>query len=465
MTDKKQLEDTEHSSSTTDDSSAKEATEQAQPSISSKARKSTPTRKLNKNPNMNSPDKISKTAVFALLLAITAIAGIAGMYYWHDLQQNLLEQRLTQQNQKALLNNQAQVKQLLTQQQQNLVKQLSSKVTQIQLASEDKIKHLENTVARLSQNNPSDWLTHEAEYLIRIAARTMWLERDTKAAIGLLFDADARLKELNDPKFLPARQLIHQDITALKLIPELKTEDIILELMALNKQVESLILAMVYIPESNQAVENFELTENTADWRDNLQKTWGKFLGEFITVSRRTASVEPLMSPQHQQNLRENLSLKIQLAQWAASQEMSSLYQQTLVETELWLNDYFDMQNPINQVFQQSLQALANQNISFVYPENLSSLQAMRAIISNSSTKSTPVNKTIIESQQTEQTNSTPKNTDTQEKDINKTTNEITPETNTDVKTNTESKKIKKNKNETEVGLEAGVKVEVEDII
>lgn len=463
MTDKKQLEDTEHSSSTTDDSSAKEATEQAQPSISSKARKSTPTRKLNKNPNMNSPDKISKTAVFALLLAITAIAGIAGMYYWHDLQQNLLEQRLTQQNQKALLNNQAQVKQLLTQQQQNLVKQLSSKVTQIQLASEDKIKHLENTVARLSQNNPSDWLTHEAEYLIRIAARTMWLERDTKAAIGLLFDADARLKELNDPKFLPARQLIHQDITALKLIPELKTEDIILELMALNKQVESLILAMVYIPESNQAVENFELTENTADWRDNLQKTWGKFLGEFITVSRRTASVEPLMSPQHQQNLRENLSLKIQLAQWAASQEMSSLYQQTLVETELWLNDYFDMQNPINQVFQQSLQALANQNISFVYPENLSSLQAMRAIISNSSTKSTPVNKTIIESQQTEQTNSTPKNTDTQEKDINKTTNEITPETNTDVKTNTESKKIKKNKNETEVGLEAGVKVE--DII
>ena len=463
MTDKKQLEDTEHSSSTTDDSSAKEAIEQAQPSISSKARKSTPTRKLNKNPNMNSPDKISKTAVFALLLAITAIAGIAGMYYWHDLQQNLLEQRLTQQNQKALLNNQAQVKQLLTQQQQNLVKQLSSKVTQIQLASEDKIKHLENTVARLSQNNPSDWLTHEAEYLIRIAARTMWLERDTKAAIGLLFDADARLKELNDPKFLPARQLIHQDITALKLIPELKTEDIILELMALNKQVESLILAMVYIPESNQAVENFELTENTADWRDNLQKTWGKFLGEFITVSRRTASVEPLMSPQHQQNLRENLSLKIQLAQWAASQEMSSLYQQTLVETELWLNDYFDMQNPINQVFQQSLQALANQNISFVYPENLSSLQAMRAIISNSSTKSTPVNKTIIESQQTEQTNSTPKNTDTQEKDINKTTNEITPETNTDVKTNTESKKIKKNKNETEVGLEAGVKVE--DII
>ena len=50
------------------------------------------------------------------------MVGIGGMYYWHTLQQNKIEQRLTQQhkdNQKALLNNQAQVKQLLTQQQHN----------------------------------------------------------------------------------------------------------------------------------------------------------------------------------------------------------------------------------------------------------------------------------------------------------------------------------------------------------
>jgi len=344
--------------------------------------------KTSTRPAMNTvtPDKISKTALFALLLSLFAIAGIGGMYYWYTQQQVVLEQSLIQQNAQALEKNQAQIKQLLSQQQQNVEQQLKQTAVDIQATSAEKIAQLENTITRLSQSNPSDWLTHEAEYLIRIAARTMWLERDTKAAIGLLNDAQARLKELNDPKFLPVRQLIHQDIAALRLMPVLETEDVILKLMALNKQIASLKLAMVYIPEINQTSENFELSESAADWRDNLSKTWQKFLKDFITVSRRTANVEPLMSPQHQQNLRENLSLKIQLTQWAASQENTELYQQTLVEIQLWLTDYYDPKNTFNQEFQNNIKALEKQLTSYNYPSSLDSLQMMRSLITTDKT-------------------------------------------------------------------------------
>jgi len=353
----------------------------SKPSSSSTAKTKQP--KTSKQPDMNiaKSNKISKTALFALLLSFLAIAGIGGMYYWYMQQQVVLEQSLIQQNAQALEKNQAQIKQLLSQQQQNVEQQLKRTAVDIQATSAEKIAQLENTITRLSQSNPSDWLTHEAEYLIRIAARTMWLERDTKAAIGLLNDAQERLKELNDPKFLPVRQLIHQDIAALRLMPVLETEDVILKLMALNKQISSLKLAMVYIPESNQATENFELSESAADWRDNLSKTWKKFLKDFITVSRRTANVEPLMSPEHQQNLRENLSLKIQLTQWAASQENAQLYQQTLVETQLWLTEYFDTKNTFNQEFHKNIKVLEKQLISYNYPSSLDSLQMMRSLI------------------------------------------------------------------------------------
>ncbi|NQY62299.1 MAG: uroporphyrinogen-III C-methyltransferase [Alteromonadaceae bacterium] len=381
MTDKNQLEDTKHSSAAADDSSAPKATEQTQPSISSKARKSTLPKKTSNKVNVGNTNKISKTAVFALLLALTATAGIGGLYYWNNQQQNLLEQRLSQQNQKVLLNNQAQVKQLLAHQQQNLIQQLSSATTKIQLASEDKIKHLENTIARLSQNNPSDWLTHEAEYLIRIAARTMWLERDTKAAIGLLFDADARLKELNDPKFLPVRQLIHQDIAALKLMPELQTEDVILKLMALNTQVESLPLILMHTSQTEEDEQKFELSENISDWQPNLMKSWQRFLDTFVVIHSRSGKLEPLLSSQQRLNLKENLNLKLQQAQWSARQEKPAIYLQTLNNIQGWLNDYFDMDDIANQEFSASIKTLKGALISYNYPSTLASLTTMRTLL------------------------------------------------------------------------------------
>jgi len=197
----------------------------------------------------------------------------------------------------------------------------------------------------------------------------------------LLKDADQRINELNNPEFLPLRQLIHQDIEALKLMPVLNTEEVILTLMAMEKQLKSLPLAMIKIPESTSIDEKFELTEDTKDWRSNLTKTWHKFLADFITVSRRTANVEPLMSPQYQQNLRENLALKLQLAQWAATKQDDKLYKTTITDIQLWFIEYFDMDTPINQEFNNGLQSLSLEVIAYDYNNKLSSLNAIRKII------------------------------------------------------------------------------------
>lgn len=341
-------------------------------------------------PKENTPtynQKLSKTAVLSLIIALAASAGVGGLFYWDTQQQASTKQAILQQTQQSLANSEQQVKLLLKQQQATFSAQLTSDIARISKDSQIKITQLEKVVERLSQNQPSDWLLHEAEYLIRIATRTMWLEHDTRSAMSLLQDADMRLKELENPEFLPIRQLIRQDIAMLKLIPNLDSEETIMTLMAMNQQLKRLPLAMVKIPEGDSASDNFTLSENATDWRSNLAKTWDKFLADFITVRRRSGNVEPIMSPQYQQNLRENLSLKLQLAQWATGEQKQKVYDQTLTEIQQWLNEYFDMSSVENQSFYQDIQQLKSEVISYDYPNSLLSLKAIRKVLADKTLK------------------------------------------------------------------------------
>lgn len=340
----------------------------------------------------NSPNKISKLAIFAVLIAVAAPSG---HYYWQQLQNQQLTQTLTSkistENSATLNHYQNQMQQALTSQQQTFAKQIQQMAENIQQTSQTKITELDAAVKhleqRIKQQQPSDWLLHEAEYLIRIATRTLWLEHDTSAAIGLLKDADARLTELHDPAFLPVRETIHQDIKSLELMPTLETDDVVLALMVMNKQVAQLPLAMVDLGEESDKEADFNLSADINDWQTNLAKTWQKFLNDFIRVRQRTGSVEPLMSPDQQESLKQNLSLKIQLALWAASERKGDIYQKTLADIQHWLNEFFDMENNVNQHFAKSLTSLKDKQVAYDYPSELGSLTAIRSTLRKQQTK------------------------------------------------------------------------------
>lgn len=334
----------------------------------------------------------NKLAITAIAIACISVLA-SGFHYVEQQKQNTaLVASIEQQNNAAIEKSRKQTKQQLLaefkqelrQQQQAFAAELHQVSQQINSASEGKIAQLNQQVAqleaRVTQRQPSDWLVHEAEYLVRVAARTMWLEKDTKAAIGLLKDADSRLAELSDPKYLPVRATIHEDIKALELMPTLQSQEAVLSLMALNKQIHDLPLAGVDLGESLQTEQNLELSEDVADWQENLSKTWNKFLQDFITVRRRTGTVEPLMAPEQQQHLKQNLSLKIQLALWAVSEQKSDIYQQTLNDVQSWLNEFFDMDAAVNKQFLQALEQLKAYTVHYDYPSDLASLTAIKAL-------------------------------------------------------------------------------------
>lgn len=335
---------------------------------------------------------ISKTAIFAVLIALIGLAGVGGMYWLHGEQLAAEREAIKQQilSQQSQLNAQrkteqaqtnAQVTQLFEQQSKALTAELSNRLDQHTAQSNNRIEQLEQQLARLQQNKSTDWLVHEAEYLIRIASRTLWLEKNTSTAINLLKDADLRLKELNDPQYLPVRQALRNDIESLQILPVIDNETLLLSINALSQQVNKLPLAGVKIPDNASQEDNLTLTDSTADWRENLAKTWRKFIADFITVRRISGSVEPLMSPQHQQNLRENLMLKLQVAQWAITKRQSQVYQQTLADITAWLNEYFDTTQLVSQHFLQSIAELQTQTIDTNYPSSLSALTEIRTLL------------------------------------------------------------------------------------
>ena len=341
--------------------------------------KTTPTR-TGRTP-ATSNTSISKLAILALFIALLSAGGVGGLYWFNNQQLTNERQAIQQELAAQQLENKAHVAQLFEQKIATLTTQLNQALTQQTTTSNTRVSQVEQQLNRLQQVNSSDWLVHEAEYLIRISSRALWLEKNTSTAISLLKDADRRLNELNDPQYLPTRQAIRNDIESLQLLPMLDTENILLSLSAISQQVNKLPLAMVKIPDSTEQQEYLALSDNTDDWQANLAKTWRKFLADFITVRRRTGNVEPLMSPQHQQNLRENLMLKLQVAQWAATKHQTQVYQQTLADVTLWLNDYFDVSQPTSKKFLQKINTLAAQTVDVEYPSGLSALKQIRILL------------------------------------------------------------------------------------
>ncbi len=347
----------------------------------------------------------SKTGAIALVLSICSLIAIGGHYYWQTKQHSLLVEQLLSKSQAQQKSNESNLLALINQQQDVLA---SDMLTKVEHALGDKENQLNAITQQLNafnlqldelgKNQPTNWPLIEAEYLIRIAARSLWLEKNTAVAVNLLSDANARLKELNDPALLPIRAVINQDIEMLNLQPELAIDDVILKIMGLAEQVNRLPIAMAYLPESTEKQTQFELSTNTGDWQENLSKSWHKFMENFITVRRRTANVEALLSPQQQQNLRQNLHLKLQRSQWAASQHESTLYIKSLDDAANWVGQYFDDQDEAVQRFITQITQLKSEVISLSLPRNLQSLALIREHIrlekTNRSVEPLPVDPT-----------------------------------------------------------------------
>ena len=302
----------------------------------------------------------------AILLAL----GLTGSLYLHGHKSAVAQQGELDQLKQQL----AEAMNKLDQSNSKESEQLAAFGKQQQLL-QDELKDLQSRVLDLNDKRPNDWMLAEAEYLVRMAGRKLWLEHDLISAITLLGNADERIRALNDPSLMPIRKALAEDITKLKGMPRIDREGLTLKLAALEDQIELLPLSTVSMPEAKLEADQ-AVTANPDEWESNLKKNWVKFTENFVTIRRRDGAVEALLSPQQEIFLRENLKTKLLQAQISVYREQQTLYEDSLDKAQRWLTQYFDTENSATRYMQGEIDKLKGEQIQIDYPEQFKT-QAM----------------------------------------------------------------------------------------
>lgn len=249
------------------------------------------------------------------------------------------------------------------------------------LAQQQKsIVSLQVAMADVKGRRPNDWLLAEADYLVKLAGRKLFLEHDAVSATKLMESADQRIAALNDPSLVPLRKSMANDITKLKTIPLIDREGLVLRITALQQQVDKLPLANALLPEAQQ-VEKQVVSQDVYDWKDNLMTSLKDFSENFITFRTRDGNVIPLLSPQQHFYLKENIKAKLETAIKAVYVEQQEIYTTALTTADKWSSTFFNQDSNEVIEFNKALELLSKQTVQVEYPVKLETQQELSDVI------------------------------------------------------------------------------------
>ncbi len=321
-----------------------------------------------------------RTAIVLSSLSLILICGVtlAGYLYGNWLNQQQGERQHKLELQLAQLQGQQPALQENHQQLQQGLRNLSDNQQQLR----DRQEQTEKQLLQLQSRRPNDWLLAEADYLVRMAGRKLWLERDANSAILLLTEADNRLRDLNDASVLPLRQAIAADSANLKELPLIDREGIVLRLGALIDNVDQLTLVGITPATKSDSDEEESIpSDQLSDWRSNLAKSWHAFAENFITIRRRSGNTEALISPQQTWYLKENLKTRLLQAQLAVFREQQGVYEDNLHKAAVWVTQYFDPEDGTSQYMQSELEKLSGQQIVTSYPTKFRAQEKLENLV------------------------------------------------------------------------------------
>lgn len=323
-------------------------------------------------------------------IAIALVIALGGGLYYHGHQQAASQQAIIQKLQSqidALKTGQSQEEGRFAtslSQQSDLLKSAEQRMAEqssLLKAQESHLQELQTKMTAIANSDTKIWRLSEADYLVKLAARKLWNEQDIPTAESLLKSADNSLAELRDPSLNEVRQAIIQDINDISAISQIDFDGIALKLNQLSDQIMNLPSASTDWDNTPMEKGSTEVSGELKDWRQNLEKSWHNFMSEFITIRTRNVPdnelTSPLLTPDQDTYLRENLRLKLLIAARAVSRHQGDIYKQSLESVSTWVRAYFDTEQPSTKAFLEQIDELSQQSISLDLPKELKSLELL----------------------------------------------------------------------------------------
>ena len=320
-----------------------------------------------------------------LVLTLGALAYL-GWLQWQQLQQQNhdsitgMEQTIAAQQNR--LNDNLAANQLVKDDWQAQNAALQNSVEGLRQALADTQQQATTNQAKLSEiagRRPADWLLAEADYLVKMAGRKLWLEHDVNTAILMLQAADSRIEDLAEPNLLPLRQKLAADIQRLQQIPTHSGSSVALQLSGLSELVDDLPLAFFQRPEKQSEPVDSQAAD---DWQSNLMRNVREVLDGFFSFKKITAEVKPFMSEEQQWLAKERLKFTLLKAQIAILNGQSALFQDALHSAKQQLNDSYQREQQSVVQFAASLDNLLSMPVQQQYPDSFAVSAPLRELIS-----------------------------------------------------------------------------------
>ncbi len=346
-----------------------------QKNSSAMVEETTPAVETANNSSPTPPQKGRNGAMALGAVAIVIALAIGAGLYLNAKHQSEQQAAATQSLNDQLIALQQQAKQDKQQLSQQLTATTAAldNAQQQQAATAKQLDELRGKVAAISGNDARTWLLAQADYLVKLAGRKLWSDQDVTTAAALLKSADASLADMNDPSLIDVRRALTEDISSLSEVSQVDYDGVILKLNQLSNGVDNLRLADNDSDDAPMDSDSNELSTSLREWRQNLVKSWHNFMDDFITIRRRDNTAQPLLAPNQDVYLRENIRSRLLIAAQAVPRHQDEIYKQSIDTVSAWVRAWYDTNDAATKAFLAQLDELSQQNINMDLPDNLES--------------------------------------------------------------------------------------------
>jgi uroporphyrin-3 C-methyltransferase len=348
------------------------------------------------------PRPAHKTSVAGVIAHISitqltlAVLVIIFLWQWLDGHRAISDMQQQLAKKIAEMDGSSKANQMLLTQSQDQARELFAKVATLEsryAESQNQRAALETLYNDLSVSRDETALA-EVEQMLLIAAQQLQLSANVKAALIAMQSADARLQRMNRPAFNGLRKAISQDMDKLRALPSV-------DITGINFQLNNLITAVDQMPlayqqraadekllsgHPNEVVaqavppksgEHLAGHPDETVWQKLLREIWQE-VKQLVRIENTGKAEIPLLPPNQEFFLRENLKLRLLSARLALLSRDEDSFRQELKTAQLWTARYFDGKSNEGMRMSDGLKKLAASDISIELPDISSSLQAVR---------------------------------------------------------------------------------------
>ena len=226
------------------------------------------------------------------------------------------------------------------------------------------------------------WEIAEASFLADAAQRKLVLDHNPDAALTLLKGAAGILQGLGDEGTLSARKALESDIAKVAAMKRVDPSGIVMKLGTLVDMTGSLELHGFEEnrPDAIDGTDN-EPSSDISEWRQNLSRSWNKFLRNFVVVRYRAPGREYRLSPNGETLVRENLKSLLLTASLAVSREKDAEFRKSLSRIDSLLGEYFEKDGAHVKEFRAALDEIRQTGDITFSPEDLESQNILRKLV------------------------------------------------------------------------------------